>query len=312
MKHCFIMLDYPALAAVSAVVREGSFERAADALGITPSAVSQRVRGLEERLGTVLVVRAQPCEPTETGRALCAHFDQVRLLEADLAPHLTPQLRKGEAPLTLKVAVNSDSLTTWFPDAAALFVESSGTLLDLIVDDEAHTADRLRSGEVAAVITSDPEPIQGCSTIELGALRYRACASPDFFARHFAGGVDSRSLAAAPTLRYDRRDAVQARWAAEFHAVKLSAPTHWVPSTQGFLDFTARGIGWGMHPEPLALPHIASGRLKELPPGEALEVSLYWTVTRLQAGALRALTDAVRKASVAVLQKPRHQRSASL
>jgi LysR family transcriptional regulator (chromosome initiation inhibitor) len=303
MKHCFIMLDYPALAAVAAVVREGSFERAADTLGITPSAVSQRVRGLEERLGTVLIVRAQPCEPTETGRALCAHFDQVRLLEADLSPLLTPQFRKGEAPLTLKIAVNSDSLATWFPEAAAAFVEATGTLLDLIIDDEAHTADRLRSGEVAAVITSDPEPIQGCSTIELGSLRYRACASPTFIARHFAGGVDAQSLATAPSLRFDRRDAVQSRWAAEFHGAKLSARTHWVPSALGFLDFATRGIGWGLHPEPLALPPIASGILQELPPGKPLDVQLYWTVTRIQAGSLRALTDAVRKASGAMLQK---------
>ncbi|WP_395333612.1 LysR family transcriptional regulator ArgP [Novosphingobium sp. BL-8H] len=301
MKHYFIMLDYPALAAVSAVVREGSFERAADALGITPSAVSQRVRGLEERLGTVLIVRAQPCEPTDVGRALCAHFDQVRLLEADLAPHLKPQFGKGEAPLILKIAVNSDSLATWFPEAAAQFVQATGTLLDLIVDDEAHTADRLRSGEVSAVITSDPEPIQGCSTIELGSLRYRACASPEFIARYFADGVDQRSLAKAPCLRFDRRDAVQTRWAADFHGVKLSAPTHWVPSTQGFLDFTEKGLAWGLHPEPLALPCIAAGTLQELPPCEPLVVRLYWTVTRLQAGSLRSLTDAVRKVAGAAL-----------
>lgn len=295
------MLDYPALAAVSAVVREGSFERAADALGITPSAVSQRVRGLEERLGAVLIVRSQPCEPTEVGRTLCAHFDQVRLLEADLVPHLNPQFGKGQAPLTLKIAVNSDSLSTWFPEAAAQFAQATGTLLDLIVDDEAHTADRLRSGEVSAVVTSDPEPIQGCSTIELGSLRYRACASPDFIARHFADGVDQASLSKAPCLRFDRRDAVQSRWAAEFHGAKLSAPTHWVPSTQGFLDFAVRGLAWGMHPEPLALPYIAAGTLAELPPCQPLVVRLYWTVTRIQAGSLRSLTDAVRRIAATVL-----------
>ena len=55
------MLDYAALAALAAVIREGSFERAASALHVTPSAVSQRIRSLEERVGCALVVREQPC-----------------------------------------------------------------------------------------------------------------------------------------------------------------------------------------------------------------------------------------------------------
>ncbi len=48
MKHNFMMLDYASIAAVAAIVREGTFERGAASLGITPSAISQRVRGLEE------------------------------------------------------------------------------------------------------------------------------------------------------------------------------------------------------------------------------------------------------------------------
>ncbi|TCM41443.1 LysR family transcriptional regulator ArgP [Novosphingobium aerophilum] len=301
MKHCFIMLDYPALAAVSAVIREGTFERAAEALNITPSAVSQRVRGLEERLGAVLIVRGQPCEPTELGATLRAHFDRVQLLEADLQPHLNPPEDSRAAPLTVKLAVNSDSLATWFPEAAAAFVRATGMLLDLTLDDEAHTADRLRSGEVHAVVTSDPEPVQGCRTIELGSLRYRACASPEFIARHFGNGIDPGALAKAPLLRFERRDTLQARWAFETHGVKLAAPTHWVPSTQGFVDFALRGLGWGMHPAPLTQAHIAAGTLQELPPGRPFDVKLYWTVTRIQARSLRVLTDAVRDVAAASL-----------
>ena len=124
MKQNFIMLDYPSLAAVAAVVREGTFERAAAALGITPSAVSQRVRGLEERLGAILIVRGQPCQPTALGRTLCAHLDRVRLLEHDLAPALGPAAGAGER-LTVPVAVNADSLATWFPTAAAAFARAS-------------------------------------------------------------------------------------------------------------------------------------------------------------------------------------------
>ncbi|PTQ12226.1 ArgP/LysG family DNA-binding transcriptional regulator [Sphingomonas oleivorans] len=291
------MLDYPALAAIAAVIREGSFERAADTLGITPSAVSQRVRGYEERLGTILIVRGQPCAPTDLGRTLCAHFDRVQLLEADLTPALAPKGEGAGPPLTLKVAVNADSLATWFPQAAATFAQGTGMLLDLMLEDEAHTADRLRSGEVQAAVTADPEPVQGCKTILLGALRYAACASPDFMARHFSEGVNADTLAKAPHMRFDRRDALQARWAQEAYGVELRAPTHWVPSTQGFLDLCLAGLAWGLQPVALARSHMDSGRLVELPPALRIEVRLYWNVARLYAASLRALTDAVRRAA---------------
>src|ERR1700761_1856809 len=112
------MLDYASLAALAAVIREGSFERAAAVLGVTPSAVSQRVKALEERLGTVLVVRGQPCTATATGARLCAHAERVRLLEGEMAADL-PGLATAPGPASLRVAVNADSLGTWFLPAAA-------------------------------------------------------------------------------------------------------------------------------------------------------------------------------------------------
>lgn len=295
------MLDYPSLAAVAAVVREGSFERAATALAITPSAVSQRVRGLEERLGAVLIVRSQPCEATELGRALCAHLDRVRLLEHDLAPALGSGAAATGERLTLPVAVNADSLATWFPAAAAAFARMADVSLDLALDDEAHTAARLRAGEVLAGVTAEREPVQGCRTTPLGALRYAACASPDFADRHFARGVTAETLETAPCLRFDRRDFLQARWARAAFGMERVGPVHWVPSTHGFLDMTLVGLGWGMHPCVMVKDHIAAGRLVELAPAHRIDVPLYWTVTRLHAAALRRLTDAVRAAAGAVL-----------
>lgn len=294
------MMDYPSLVAVSAVIREGSFERAANALGITPSAISQRVRGLEERLGAILVIRGQPCMPTELGSTLCAHLDRVQLLEADLAPSLTGNA--AGPPLTLKIAVNADSLATWFPQAIAAFGRRTGIALDLALDDEAHTADRLRSGEVLAAVTADPEPVQGCKTVALGVLRYAACASPDYMAQYFRDGVTSTTLTRAPCLRFDRRDVLQARWASRAHGFDLVAPTHWIPSTQGFIDLALAGLAWGLQPLPLATAHIAAGRLIELPPGLRIDVKLYWTVARLHAASLRQLTEAVRAAANRTLE----------
>ena len=295
------MLDYPSLSAVAAVVREGTFERAAAALGITPSAVSQRVRGLEERLGAILIIRGHPCEPTDLGRTLCAHLDRVRLLEHDLTPALGRwPVGTGER-LVLPIAVNADSLATWFPRAAAAFGRVAEVSLDLALDDEAHTVERLRSGEVLAAVTAEREPVQGCKTIPLGALRYAACASPDFVGRYFANGITTEALNRAPYLRFDRRDFLQARWARAAHGIELLASAHWMPSTRGFLDMTLVGLGWGMHPCTMVEEHIMAGRLIELTPAHREEVPLYWTVARLHATALSRLTEAVRAAAAGVL-----------
>ncbi|WP_206244542.1 LysR family transcriptional regulator ArgP [Novosphingobium terrae] len=288
------MLDYPSLCAVSAVVTEGSFEKAAAALAMTPSAVSQRVRGLEERLGSILILRGSPCMPTDLGSALCAHLDRVRLLEHDMGAVLGQQA-DNPAALTLRVAVNSDSLATWFPAAIATFARQTGIALDIRMDDEEHTADRLRSGDVLAAVTADTRPVQGCKTAHLGALRYVACASPAFIARHFAQGVTAETLAHAPYLRFDRRDLLQARWAREALGAEPTGPVHWVPSTTAFIDLTLEDLGWSLHPLSLVQDHLAAGRLVELPPQRPLDVTLHWVVPRLHSPSLQHLSAAIRE-----------------
>jgi LysR family transcriptional regulator (chromosome initiation inhibitor) len=284
------MLDYASLNAVANVVREGSFERAAARLGITPSAVSQRVRALEERLGAILIVRGAPCTATALGRTLCAHVDRVRLLEQEIIP----SLGQAAAPPTLPIAVNADSLATWFPAAVAGFAGMAAVALELMLDDEAHTIGRLRSGEVLAAVTASADPVPGCRTSKLGALTYVACASPAFVARHFATGVTGPAVAAAPCLRFDPRDFLQDRWARAAHGVLPEGVVHRVPSTHGFVDLGLEGLGWSLHPLMLVAAHLAAGRLVELAPELRIDVDLYWTVTRLQSAALQACSDAVR------------------
>lgn len=157
------MLDYAALSALAAVVREGSFERAAQALFVTPSAVSQRIRSLEERVGCALVVRGQPCRPTDTGRRLCQHVDPVRLLEQELQGALPALAPEGLTRVALPIAVNADSLATGFAPAVAAFAADAPVLVELAVDDQGHTATWLRSGAVLAGL-KPPEPRRASQT----------------------------------------------------------------------------------------------------------------------------------------------------
>jgi LysR family transcriptional regulator (chromosome initiation inhibitor) len=291
-----MQLDYAQLAALAAVVGEGSFERAAERLHVTPSAVSQRIRQLEERVGAVLVHRGVPCRATPAGLPLLRHAERVALLEAELVaalPHAPSSGSAARAPL--RVAVNADSLATWLMPALARFAHAwPAVQLDLVVEDQDHATDRLREGDVLAAVTSSAAPVQGCSSHALGALRYVATASPAFVARWFERGVDARSLSAAPCLVFNRKDALQSRWLQRVTRRALAPPCHWVPSTQGFVDGALAGLGWGMNPLPLVQGHLAARHLVELVPDRPVDVPLHWQCSRLALPALVALTDAVR------------------
>jgi LysR family transcriptional regulator, chromosome initiation inhibitor len=293
------MLDYPSLAAVAAVVREGSFERAARSLNVTPSAISQRVKQLEERLGSVLIIRGQPCTATDTGRRLCSHMDQVGLLEQELRGALPKLVQTGDdiERVTLRVAVNADSLGTWFIRALAQFTAKEEVLVDVALDDQEHTVEWLRAGEVLAAVTAHAKPVQGCNSVALGRLNYVAVASPQFVERYFPNGVTAATLAKAPSLRFNRKDQLQGQWARRICRREVELPAHWFPSTQAFVNACAAGIGWGMNPVSLVREHLRSGSLVELVPGRTLAVPLFWQHTRLQVPVLSHLTRAVVQAA---------------
>ena len=289
------MLDPAQLAALAAVHRRGAFDRAAAELHVTPSAISQRIKALEEATGTLLIRRGQPCTANETGLRLIRHHDEIALLERTLAQ----DLGLASGPATLRIAVNADSLTTWLIPALAA---TEGFLFDLVIDDQDVSQDWLRRGEVVAAITAHKGPLQGCDTIPLGALRYRATASPDYLSRWFPHGVTTQDLTRAPTLTYSDKDRLQDRWAAQhLKPGHRALPTHRMASSQAFVDACLTGLGWGMNPEPLVAPHLAAGRLVELLPDTPLDVALYWQFTRLAAAPLRPLTEALCRAAAATL-----------
>lgn len=290
------MIDYPAAHAVAMVVQTGSFERAAQKLNITQSAVSQRIRQLEERLGAVLIERGSPCVATEKGAWLCRHMELVGSLENDLLTHL-PSLADKPQPLTLDIAVNADSLATWFMPAAAAFSAASTNVINITIDDQDFTHDWLRRGRVLAAVTAKADPIVGCNVIPLGKLRYHATATPEFLQRHFPDGVSVESLARAPVVTFNQKDQLQNDWLKNNFGSATSGPTHFIPSSHGFVAACLAHLGWCLNPTALVQQHIESGRLVELIPGATLDVELYWQVGRLAAKQFASLTEAVQRAA---------------
>ena len=298
------MLDYAALSALAAVVREGSFERAAQALFVTPSAVSQRIRSLEERVGCALVVRGQPCSATDAGRRLCQHVDRVRLLEQELQSALPVLAPDGLNRVALPIAVNADSLATWFAPVVAAYAADAPVLLELLVDDQDHTAEWLRSGSVLAAVTGTARPPAGFNSRPLGAMRYLAVASPAYVERHFANGIGAGSLARAPSLVFNTKDDLQARWVRRLCHRDVELLRHAVPSPHAFVAAGLAGMGWGLHPQALIATQLRDGSLVELVPETPLDVPLYWQHARAASSLVDGLSRELVAAATRLLLPP--------
>ncbi|MGP0171694.1 LysR family transcriptional regulator ArgP [Pseudomonas sp. NCHU5208] len=293
------MFDYKLLAALAAVVEQAGFERAAQVLGLSQSAVSQRIKLLEARVGQPVLVRATPPAPTDIGRRLLNHVQQVRLLERDLQGQV-PGLDEQAAPERLRIALNADSLATWWAAAVAGFCAEQRLLLELVVEDQEVGLKRMRAGEVAACVCAAERPVAGARSLSLGAMRYLAVASPVFIARHFAGGVTAEALARAPAIVYGPDDQLQHRYLASL-GVTGSFVHHLCPSSEGFVRLTESGLGWGLVPQLQVAAELARGALVELLPGHIIDVPLYWHHWRNGGELLAGLTEHLRKATAGVL-----------
>jgi LysR family transcriptional regulator (chromosome initiation inhibitor) len=282
------------------VVDEGTFDAAAAALHVTPSAVSQRVKALEQRTGRVLLLRTKPVRPTGSGAVLVRLARQVARLERDAYAELG--LSGAGEPTRVSVAVNADSLATWFLGALTRVPQEPRLCFELRREDEDHTAVLLREGVVMAAVTSSPDPVPGCTVRFLGRMRYRPCATPGFAGRHLEGRPLGEALAGAPVVCFDRRDAFQDGFVRRLGAAGADAARHYVPTSEGFVDAVAAGLGWGMVPQPQAEPLLRAARLVDLAPDLTTDVPLYWQQWKLDSPALAAVADAVTTAAAEALR----------
>ena len=258
---------------LAVVVDEGTLDAAARRLHITPSAVSQRVRALEDRLGRVLLVRSKPVRPTNAGEAVVRLARQLALIEHDAVVEIGADEGVGTAVVPL--AVNADSLATWFLPPLARLAERRRVSFELHRDDQDFTAGLLESGTVMGAVTSRAMPVAGCRVSPLGVLRYEAVASASFAERWFTQGAVPDELAVAPVVDFDRRDDLQSQWLATRGVDPAAPPRHLVPASSDFATAVRLGLGWGLLPGFQSREHLASGALVALT-GSPIDVPLYW------------------------------------
>jgi LysR family transcriptional regulator (chromosome initiation inhibitor) len=283
---------------LAVVAAEGTIEAAARALHLTPSAVSQRIRTLEEQLGRVLLVRSKPVRPTEAGAAIVRLGRQLDLLEREALGDLgdDPAGEPDRRPTRMPLAVNADSLGTWFLTALARAAQRFPVVFDVHRDDQDFTAGLLESGTVTAAVTSRARPVGGCVVRPLGVMRYEPFATPEFVARWFGEGQDPQAYAHAPVVDFDRRDDLQTEFLRSRGADESRPPRHYVPASADFATAIALGLGWGLLPPQQSGPLLAANRITRLD-GAAIGVPLYWQQWNLRSSLLSAIADEVARAA---------------
>lgn len=290
------------LTTLIAVVEAGTLEAAATALHVTPSAVSQRLRALEESVGRTLIRRTKPIEATESGEVILRLARQVDLLRSETEEELGASPRRGAGPARTRVPIvaSADALATWLLPALAAAAEEHDVVLEIVREDQAHSTQLLRDGTVMAAVTSTAEPVPGCAVRRLGAMRYRAMATPAYVRRWFPNGVTAATLALAPVVVFDRKDDLQDDYLRRRVTGRIDPPRHFVPESTTYAAAIRLGLGWGMIPDLQRAPDDGLVALDESDARHGrrwTDVTLYWQQWKLRSTALSQLAAAVDEAA---------------
>ncbi len=287
------MLDRDQLETFATVIEQQSFDRAATVLSVTRGAVSQRIKALEESLSTVLVKRERPVAATHAGEVLLRHVKALRILEGSALQELMPTA-KPHSPVSLAIAVNADSLATWFPDVLRELLLSQLVALEVVADDQDHTSALLTRGEVIGCLSTSAKSADGFIAECLGAMEYRCYATQAFASEHFPEGLTVPAVLSAPAVLFNRKDSLHDDFLRSHFGFSIDRyARHYLPSPIALLEGVAMGAGYGLIPSSQAGPLIEAGHLVDVCPSERVMVDLFWHHWDLEPPLARDITALV-------------------
>jgi len=284
------MMDYKAIACLRQIIESQSFEKAGDVLGLTQSAVSQKIKKLELEYGAPLLIREKPISLTKVGRSLLAHFIKVEMMEQKLLS----QTRESSVIQRIPVAINNDSLATWFMYVLTEFSENTDIRIQLKTADQSQARKLLQKGEVVASISDVGTPVAGGDSVFLGDFQYVLVASPSYIKKYLGESITTTAVANSPALMFDGYDELWGRCQREILAVDVNVnQCHWLPSSQGFVEMVLAGTVCALIPRIQIQQELMRGELIELFPHKCLSIPLYWHWYKLDSLALDRLTKLV-------------------
>ncbi|MET1257265.1 LysR family transcriptional regulator ArgP [Aliikangiella maris] len=285
-------IDYKLLQALSTVIEYQNFELAAAQLCLSQSAISQRIKQLEDLLGHPVLVRAKPLKPTVIGEHLIAHYQQVHQLEKNLLQQILPDI--PTQPTKLAVALNADSLATWFLDALSPLLKKHPIELDMIIANEALTTNRLKSGEAFGAVSLSSKALPNFQAVRLGKMNYIMVASAQFYQYYFSNGINRNTLKRAPAVTFDKDDEMHFRFIHQHFALQPGDyPCHIVRSSEAFIDMALKDLAYCIAPEIQVKQYLEQDILLNIMPDKYFEQTLYWHFWILSKGIFRDASNLI-------------------
>jgi LysR family transcriptional regulator (chromosome initiation inhibitor) len=295
------MLDYQSIAALASVIETQGFQSAADKLFITQSAVSQRIKSLEQFYGEPVLVRTLPYRPTALGLTLLGHYKRVSMLEDALHTSLT---LNANAP-RISISLSRDMLETWFTSVVNQLSKILPVTIEMIADDQDRTLQYLQKGLVSACASTTEKAISGCKSAFIGYFDYVLVASPEFKKKYFKrAAITKKDLLDAPTVLFDQNDKLHAdylKYYFDLDYVDLNH-CHVVPSVAGFKQFTLCGYAYALIPYIDIQQELKQQRLINLFPDKVWEMPVYWHSFEIETQAYKQFNDLVLKVGRKILR----------
>jgi len=254
------VLTPEALSLLQSVARAGSFAAAARALGLVPSAVTYRVRQIEEALDALLFDRSsRQARLTAAGTELLREGERL-LAEVDAVANRVRRVATGwESQLTL--AVDTVMCPATVMELAQAFLEvAPQTRLRLRDEALSGTIECLTSGQadLALGVALESGTESGIRSRVIGELEFVFAVAPHHPLAGRRGPLADDLLQAHRAVAV--ADSVQ-RGNGITLGLLAGQDVLTVPTMQAKLEAQLRGLGGGFLPEPLARPYVKAGRL---------------------------------------------------
>lgn len=295
------MLDYQAISALAAVIETQGFQTAADRLCLTQSAVSQRIKSLEQYYGEPVLVRALPYRPTQLGLALMGHYKRVAILEDALHTNLALTTKAAR----ISISISRDSLETWFRSVVDKLQQMMPLTIDIIADDQDRTLQYLQKGLVSACASTVKKSISGCKSEFVGYFDYVLVASPAFKKKYFPHTtISKKELLSAPTALFDQNDRLHADYLKHYFAITdvNLEHCHVVPSVAGFKQFTLRGYAYALIPLIDIQHELKTRQLINLFPKKVWKMPVYWHSFEIETKTYKRFNELVLQTGRSILR----------
>ncbi|MFO1243957.1 MAG: LysR family transcriptional regulator [Ramlibacter sp.] len=266
------------LVMLQTVGRTGSFAAAARALGLVPSAVTYRIRQIEDALDVLLFDRSsRQARLTEAGEELLR--EGARLLdEIDAVANRVKRVATGWEPQFTIAADSIISRPVLMELAEAFFSLNPPTRLRIRDETLTGTLEALTTGQadLALGVNLEQGNTAGIQGKALGSVAFVYAVAP-----HHPLATAAQPLADALLQKHRAvavADSVQ-RGSAVTVGLLGGQDVFTVPTMLAKLDAHLRGLGCGFLPEPMARPYVETGRLvvrQVERPNRQVRVSYAW------------------------------------